>query len=121
MLGGMNDPLLPLSVPHAAGFREVSPGVARAHLQDVRVVDVREPQEFVGELGHVRGAELVPLGNLGAAVGAWRRDQPLLLICRSGGRSGRAAAALAQAGFSRVYNLDGGMLAWNAAGLPTER
>ncbi len=46
------------------------------------------------------------------------RDTPLLIICRSGGRSGRAAAALKQMGYSEVYNMAGGMIAWNNADLP---
>jgi rhodanese-related sulfurtransferase len=45
----------------------------------------------------------------------------MVMICRSGNRSGRAAQALASIGFSRVMNLTGGMLAWNAAGLPIEK
>lgn len=114
----MNDPLAPLSTPHPAGFRDVEPRVAAAHLASVHVVDVREAAEFEGPLGHVPGAELVPLATVGAAAVAWPKDRPLLVVCRSGGRSARAAAVLGQAGFSHLYNLSGGMLAWNDAGLP---
>jgi rhodanese-related sulfurtransferase len=56
-----------------------------------------------------------------AQARGWRRDEELLLVCRSGGRSGQVAQALARAGFSKVMNLAGGMVAWNAAGLPVER
>jgi len=88
---------------------------------DVRVVDVREPHELVGELGHIRGAELVPLAGLEAAAAGWSRAQPIVLVCRSGARSGRAAALLASMGFATPINMTGGMLAWNAHRLPVER
>lgn len=117
----MTDTLDTVSVRHPAGFREVEPRAAAAVLANVRIVDVREPHEFTGDLGHIRGAELVPLGSVGGAASRWSADEALLLVCRSGGRSGRAAAALSQAGFKRIYNLNGGMLAWNEAGLPVER
>jgi rhodanese-related sulfurtransferase len=117
----MTEALDTSSPRHPAGFREVEPRTALVHLGSVRIVDVREPHEFTGDLGHIRGAELVPLNSVGGAASRWARDEALLLVCRSGGRSGRAAAALAQAGFTKVYNLNGGMLAWNDAGLPVER
>ena len=87
---------------------------------EVRRIDVREPAEFTGPLGHLPGAELVPLSTVEAAAAAWSREQPLLLICRSGARSVTAAHRLAALGFSRLYNLAGGMLAVNDAQLPVE-
>ncbi|MBZ0234965.1 MAG: rhodanese-like domain-containing protein [Deltaproteobacteria bacterium] len=102
-------------------YKDVTPSAAFAARSDARVVDVREPDEFVGELGHIPGSELVPLATIGSAASAWDRNKPLLLVCRSGARSGRAAQALAGAGFQRVMNLAGGMIAYNAAGLPVER
>ena len=88
---------------------------------DVRLVDVREPDEYRGELGHVVGSQLVPLSTLLASARPWSKDAPVLLICRSGGRSGKAALQLAAAGFKRVASLKGGMLAWQARALPVER
>lgn len=85
----------------------------------VRRIDVRDPDEFSGPLGHLPGAELVPLGTLETASTSWPREAPLLLICRSGGRSTKAAQALAQRGFKNLYNLAGGMLAVREA--PTAR
>jgi rhodanese-related sulfurtransferase len=87
----------------------------------VRLVDVREPHEYVGELGHIRTAELVPLATVGAAADAWDRTQPLVLICRSGARSARAALELIAKGFTQPINMAGGMMAWNAHSLPVER
>jgi rhodanese-related sulfurtransferase len=60
----------------------------------------------------------VPLATVEAAAAAWPRADRLLMVCRSGARSGRAAAALLGMGFTDVTNLTGGMLAWDAAGLP---
>ncbi len=78
---------------------------------EVRRIDVREPDEYTGPLGHLPGAELVPLATLEEASTTWPRDAPLLLICRSGARSAKGARALAERGFTRLYNLAGGMLA----------
>ncbi len=89
--------------------------------EKLRIIDVREPSEFTGEFGHIPGAELVPLGTLPEAAKAWDRNVGLLLVCRTGGRSSRAADALAKLGFAELKNLRGGMTAYNAAGLPTEK
>ena len=83
------------------------------------MVDVREPAELHGPLGRIENSENVPLGDLGQAHGAWDRDEPLVVLCRSGGRSARAAAYLEQQGFTRVASMDGGMLSWQGRGLPT--
>jgi len=106
------------SQPKQAAYREIAPRAVYDTLGTARLVDVREPHEYEGELGHVQGAELVPLETLEAASKSWDRDAPLVMICRSGGRSGRAAEHLAAQGFGAVMNMIGGMLAWNASGLP---
>jgi sulfur dioxygenase len=87
------------------------------------VLDVREPEEFVGDLGHVAGALLVPLDSLQRRLPklAGYVDRDLVVICRAGARSASACALLTQAGFSRVKNLGGGMLAWAERGLPVQR
>jgi rhodanese-related sulfurtransferase len=107
--------------PNPAGHRDVSVAQVTLPPSGVRLVDVREPHEYVGELGHVPGAELVPMGAVLAQAVAWDKGQELLLICRSGGRSGQVAQALTRLGFGKVMNLEGGMLAWNAAGRGVER
>lgn len=94
---------------------------AAARLSEYRLIDVREPDEYVGELGHIDGAELVPLATIPQAAARLPKDANLLIICKSGGRSGRAADFLAAQGYGKVTNMVGGMLAWNAAGLPTKR
>ncbi len=87
------------------------------------VLDVREPEEFRGELGHVAGSRLVPLRELPGRAGELEafRDREIVAVCRAGVRSATAAAILTGLGFERVSNLEGGMLDWREAGLPVER
>ncbi len=96
---------------------------AAAQLDEFIVLDVRQPDELVGELGYIAKSHNVPLNLLlsGGLPSSVDRDAPLLIVCRSGARSARAAGMLASQGFSRVHNLSGGMIAWNACGLPTAR
>lgn len=100
----------PLTVDHA----NVTPADVDKHRTEVRIIDVREPEEYHGDLGHIPGAELVPLRTLTHAARTWKHDERLVVVCRSGGRSGQAAAALAHMGFHRVHNMVGGMLRWRA-------
>ncbi len=109
------------ATPNALGYRDVTPATTVGALGKVRLVDVREPHEFIGDLGHLEGAELVPLATVEAACAGWDRDAEIVLVCRSGGRSGRAAATLAQLGFRKVMNMVGGMLAVHEAKLPVVR
>lgn len=109
------------ATPNSAGHRDVQPAQVAAAQAPVHLVDVREPSEFNAELGHIAGARLVPLATLTGAARDWDPDAELVLICRSGRRSFQAAVILRGAGFTRVMNLSGGMVAWNEAGLPVER
>jgi rhodanese-related sulfurtransferase len=109
------------ATPTSAGYRDVSPAALSSASGKIHVVDVREAHELRDHLGHIRGVDHVPLATLPARVGAWRKDEEIVLVCRSGGRSGQAARILVAAGFQRVMNLAGGMLAYNAAGLPVAR
>lgn len=86
----------------------------------VRVIDVREPHELRGELGQIPGAESVPLATIEREAATWDRDAKLVLVCRSGGRSGRAAELLMRLGFRHVMNMTGGMQAYRTADLPIE-
>lgn len=79
------------------------------------VIDVREPREF--RRGHVPEAKLIPLPAILSAETELPVDQPIVLVCRGGRRSRRAAYALQQAGCTNVSILQGGMVAWEAAGL----
>jgi len=112
------------------GHGEIGVMEASHELAQYRIVDVRQPEEFHGELGHIAGSLLLPLGELFERIEAGREPGdvfddaeagPFLLVCRSGNRSGQACARLFEAGFTEVVNLVGGMLEWNRAGLPIAR
>lgn len=112
---------IPISeAPVDEPFLDVDPAFVSARRGQIALIDVREPQEFTGELGHVPGSTLVPLATLPEAAAAWDPQRDIVLICRAGGRSARAAMELARRGFRHLYNLRGGMLAWNEAHLPVE-
>jgi rhodanese-related sulfurtransferase len=107
------------SSPFVAGeVVEVEPAWVAANGAAVFVVDVREPAEFHGELGRVPGSVLAPLATVAERAHGWERGQPVVTLCRSGGRSLHAAHALRDLGFREVASMRGGMIAWNAAGLP---
>jgi rhodanese-related sulfurtransferase len=96
--------------------RETLPEVAAAGVPDgVWLLDVREDDEWAA--GHAPGARHIPLGQLGARTAEIPQDEAVYVICRSGGRSGRAAQALAGAGWEAI-NVAGGMQDWAAAGRP---
>lgn len=93
----------------------MDPKTAYDRIDDVQLLDVREPDEW--EAGHIDGATHIPMGELNARQGEIANGQKVVTVCRSGARSGQVAAALAKAGYD-VENLDGGMQAWAAADLP---
>ncbi len=92
-----------------------------AGLGEHQLIDVREPHEFDGELGHIANALLVPLGGLTEFLKREDKHSKILFICRSGARSGRATLQAMAAGFTDVSNMAGGMLEWNSRGFPVER
>lgn len=94
------------------GVPEVSTEWVASHRSAVTLLDVREPDEFEGPLGHVEGAQLVPLGKLDVEAERLDPDRPYVTICRSGGRSGQAALHLEARGFKRVASMGGGMTRW---------
>jgi len=102
------------------GIWEVEPPWLEENLAKVRVLDVREPSEFIGPLGHIRGATLVPLGELAARAKDLPKDMPIVAVCRAGSRSAQATAILQKAGFTDIANLPGGMLRWRAEGRSVE-
>jgi glyoxylase-like metal-dependent hydrolase (beta-lactamase superfamily II)/rhodanese-related sulfurtransferase len=87
------------------------------------LLDVREPNEYFGELGHIAGSMLIPLRELATRIGEIEahRGRQVIAVCRSGVRSTTAAAMLYGLGFERVYNLKDGMVDWNDRKLPVER
>ncbi|MEP7283950.1 MAG: MBL fold metallo-hydrolase [Rubrivivax sp.] len=103
-----------------AGLWEIDPTTLEERLHDVLVLDVREPTEYHGALGHVPGAQLLPLGDLPARAAAFVGGPPVVTVCRSGARSAQAAQLLERAGVAEVANLAGGMLRWRASGHPVD-
>ena len=105
---------------HPSGAQPAIPEVpaaeARARFDSGAVVlDVREPDEW--HAGHVDGAVWIPMAQIGARHEEVPRDREVLVICRSGHRSGRVVAALVDAGIDAV-NVAGGMKAWDEQGYP---
>ena len=87
------------------------------------VLDVREEDEYGGDLGHIRGSRLIPLKALPQQAGTLEemKNREIVVVCRAGVRSSTAAAILTALGFDHVSNLKGGMLEWHEARLPVER
>ena len=84
------------------------------------LIDVCEPAEFAA--GHATGARNIPLGSLqGARELPGNKTLPVLVMCASGARAGRAASLLRKAGHERAVAVNGGMAAWREAGLPVEK
>ena len=79
------------------------------------LIDVREPEEYTGELGHIRESLLIPLKELPSRAGELEahKDNHIVVVCRAGARSTTAAAILTGLGFEQVSNLKGGMVEWN--------
>lgn len=85
------------------------------------VLDVRTPGEVAR--GRIAGASVINLRDkdFGKKISFMRKDKAILVYCAAGSRSARAADKLIAAGFPKVYNLSGGIMGWNRAGLPIER
>lgn len=104
----------------------LAPAAARDLVEDppgAIVLDVRTPEEVAA--GRLPGARSIPLDRLGTTLDAGEfpatTETPILVYCRTGRRSAQAAALLAERGYARVYDLDGGITAWAEAGLPVDR
>lgn len=102
---------------HTNGLPEVDAAWVQGNLGAFRFIDVREPYELAAE-GAVAQAENIPLQTFlqRASTGDFVRDQPMVVMCKSGGRSGRATMALVGAGFTNVASMEGGMMGWRARG-----
>jgi rhodanese-related sulfurtransferase len=85
------------------------------------IVDVRSADEFAA--GHVRDAKNIPLADLSGRIGELDKSKTrtVVILCQNGVRSDKAARQLAAAGFDDVFSLEGGLAAWQAAGLPVTK
>ena len=95
--------------------------VQKINHDDALVIDVREPAEVAQ--GKIAKARHIPLGELNGRLSELEKfkAKPIIVTCRSGNRSARACGILAKQGFTDVYNLTGGMTAWQQANLPVEK
>jgi rhodanese-related sulfurtransferase len=106
-----------LSGSYALGHTDVTPEQAHdliGSTDNLIVVDVREPYEYCDAIGHIPGALNYPLSS-GVLYDRYEElpiDNPILVVCRSGGRSNQAANFLDSQGFSMVYDMTGGMSSW---------
>jgi rhodanese-related sulfurtransferase len=80
------------------------------------ILDVRQPDEWAA--GHIPNATLIPLGELESRLSEVPTDREVVIVCRSGNRSGQARDLLKQAGFTNVTSMAGGMNLWATAGYP---
>lgn len=109
------------------GIPEVSCEDVFAHAElvkskKVRLIDVRRPDEYNAELGHIEGAELITLGpDLTKFLENGDRSEEIVFVCRSGGRSGTATAESIKLGYKFTINMAGGMIRWNEKKLPCEK
>ena len=99
------------------GLPEVSAHWVSTNVGRFRLFDVREAAELA-EFGRVAQSEHVPMQTFLAQAGEFDREAPLVVMCASGGRSGRVVRALEAAGFTAVASMEGGMFGWRAQGLP---
>jgi rhodanese-related sulfurtransferase len=95
------------------GYEDITASEAKEMIKqkDVVVVDVRQSHEF--ESGHISGAKLIPLDQIKTDYEKLDSSKKIIAVCRSGRRSAKASNFLVQQGFDNVYNLNGGMIAWN--------
>lgn len=98
--------------PTFPSVKDVNPDEVLEKKEQVKLVDVRRPDEYVGEYGHVAGAELLTLNDLPEKITQLSKDETIVFICRSGGRSAQAANFALENGFTSVYNMQGGMILW---------
>jgi rhodanese-related sulfurtransferase len=117
--GGML--LWPLIKGGSLGGLTADAAVQLINREKAVVVDVCEADEFAA--GHVVGAKNIPLGQLEEKLAGVVKNKalPLILVCKSGARSGRAVAMAKKLGFEKAQSLSGGMGAWRTANLPVEK
>jgi len=104
--------------PHSPTIPTITVEELQQKLQQlpaIKLIDVREPSEYA--IAKIEESQLIPLGELMTRLDELPRHDEIALLCRSGGRSAQALLWLREAGFSKLYNVEGGILAWEAKGL----
>lgn len=105
------------------GYKDCSPAEAIRLMnhEDALLLDVREEKEY--KEGYINGAKWIPLGKLQQQMGELEAHagKPIVAYCRSGHRSAKACALLVRGGHKGPWNLKGGIMAWQSAGMPVEK
>lgn len=107
--------------PDIGCVSDISPEELAGKAASVRIIDVRRPEEYTGELGHITGSSLIVLDTLPQRIDELPKDETIVFVCRSGARSARAAYFAMDHGLQNVFNMKGGMILWNELELPVER
>ena len=106
--------------PAIKGYKVITPALATQMINkdDALILDIRQDNEFVG--GHIVNSKHIPLSFLNDRLSELEKhkNKPVIAVCRTGHRSSHACSVLKKAGFESVYNLSGGVLAWENANLP---
>jgi rhodanese-related sulfurtransferase len=114
--------LVVLSCSRASAQGAISPSEAANLLKEkkeLQLIDVRTPAEYAD--GHLAKAKLIPVQELESRLGEIDKNKPILLYCRSGHRSGNALKILIGKGYAQAKHMEGGINAWQAAGLPVTK
>ena len=105
------------------GYPSASPSEATMLInrEDAVILDVREGKEY--QDGHIVNSVHIPLSFLKDRLAELEKhkDKPIIVACKSGHRSGQACSTLKKNGFEKIYNLSGGVLAWESANLPLQK
>lgn len=107
--------------PHFPQVYDVEPQEVLENYTNLVLIDVRRPEEFVGELGHIKNSELIVLDTLPEKMNSLPKDKTIVFVCRSGARSAQASAYAQMNGLEHTYNMRGGMILWNHLQLPIEK
>jgi rhodanese-related sulfurtransferase len=105
------------------GGNQITPqqAIQKMNHEDAVIIDVREPNEVAD--GKIRDAVHIPLGSLKDKTGELEKykGKPMIVVCRSGNRSMHALNMLRKSGYENLFNLKGGIMAWQSANLPLAR
>ncbi|MEM7798529.1 MAG: rhodanese-like domain-containing protein [Chloroflexota bacterium] len=108
-----------VNVANLAPSIDVQTAAALLDNDDVVFLDVREQWEY--DQGHIPGITLIPMSEFEARVSEVPEDKTVILTCRSGNRSGQVDTYLRGLGYDNIHNMEGGIIAWEAAGLEVVR
>lgn len=98
---------------------DIATAAALQRRANVVLLDVREQSEY--DAGHIPGVTHIPMGEVVDRLAEIPQDKTVIVTCRSGNRSGKVTDFLRQQGYEQVYNMQGGILAWEQAGYKVER